>query len=482
VAKNLRIWIVFLIACGQQAAAQTSSEVDPLGQLSHAIRQLTNRISPSVVEILVTGYGTSDGQSGQVSNQISMQRSSGSGVVVDPSGYIMTNAHVVQGATSVKVLMTEGAAPNAAVSHTREGMVTREAMIAREAMITKDAKIIGIDADSDLALVRIDASGLRSLGFADSDEVRQGDLVFAIGSPVGLRNSLSMGVVSAPARAVDDANPIQYIQTDAPINPGNSGGALVDSRGSLIGLNAYIVSQSGGSEGIGFAIPSNVVRNVFQQLRDKGRVSRGTVGIIVQKITETMAAGLDLPKSHGIVVADVTPDGPGDRAGVKRRDVILSLDRVPLLTPHDFENAVYRRAAGDALNLVVQRDHSQLEITVKVQEQGDPTDALDTLVSPEKNLIPRLGLLCVQIDKKVADANPELRRPYGLIVAAKSSSSGQSQPIDLRENDVIHALNGQMVTDLSLFRKTIDALPSGAPVVLQVERDRVLRYVAFEIQ
>ena len=381
----------------------------------------------------------------------------------------MTNAHVVQGATSIKVLMTEGVALDDTDSHPREGMVT------------KNAKIIGLDADSDLALVRVEANGLRSLGFADSDEVRQGDLVFAIGSPVGLRNSLSMGVVSAPARAVDDENPIQYIQTDATINPGNSGGALVDTQGSLIGLNAYIVSHSGGSEGIGFAVPSNVVRNVFQQLRDKGRVSRGNVGIVVQKITETLAAGLDLPPNHGVVVSDVTPDGPGERAGVKRRDVILSLDGLPVLTARDFENAVYRRASGETLNLVVQRERSELEITLKVQEQEGASDALATPVSPENNLIPRLGVLCVQIDKKVADANPELRRPYGLIVAAKSPG-GQSQSIDLRENDVIHAMNGQMVTDLALFRKTLDALQTGAPVVLQVERDRVLRYVAFEIQ
>jgi serine protease Do len=406
----------------------------------------------------VTGYGAGDDQRGAVSNQISMQRFSGSGVIVDPSGYVMTNAHVVQGALSLKVLMADRYAP-----------------------AVKEAKVIGTDPDSDLALLRIEGTDLPALTFGDSDAVRQGDLVFALGSPVGLRNSLSMGVVSAPARAANDDNPILFIQTDAPINPGNSGGALVDTKGLLIGMNAYIMSQSGGSEGIGFAIPSNVVRSVYRQLREKGRVSRGTVGLFLQNITAPMAAGLDLPCTHGIVVADVNRGGPGDRAGIKRRDVVVSVDGEKMRAAREFENLIFRSQPGDALKLVIQRSGSQLEMTVKVKEKAEPADPFGSAVSPENNLIQRLGIVCVEIDKKVADALPDLRRRYGLIVAGKVPN-GQSQLVDLQENDVIHAINNQTVTDLAIFRKTVDEFKPGSPVALQVERDRRLRYVAFDIQ
>jgi serine protease Do len=458
-----------LIISAGYAVAQTGPENNQLAQLSGSIRQLTNRVAPSVIEIIVTGYGSGDAEHGGVSNQISMQRSSGSGVIVDPSGYIMTNAHVVLGAISVKVLMADREPPRVISSHLRDGMVVKE------------ARIIGIDSDSDLALLRVDGNDLRALGFGDSDEVRQGDLVFAIGSPAGLRNSLSMGVVSASARAVNDENPILYIQTDASINPGNSGGALVDTKGSLIGLNAYILSQSGGNEGIGFAVPSNIVRNVYQQLREKGRVSRGTVGLFVQNITAPMAAGLDLPSGHGIVVADVNPGGPGDQAGVKRKDVVVSLNGEAIQIAREFENAIYRRRPGDALKLVIQRSSSQLEITLTMAEKSDPADPLASLVSPENNLVKRLGILCVEIDKKVAEALPDLRRQYGLIVAAKAPGN-ESQFIDLQENDVIHSINNQVVTDLELFRKTIDDLKPGSAVALQVERNHRLQYVAFDIQ
>lgn len=441
------------------AAAQTPSAENPLARLSGTIRDLTRRASPSVVEIMVTGYSNPDDQSGSVSNQISIERSSGSGVIVDPSGFIMTNAHVVEGAISIKVLTASEAA---------------------DGKPPDDAKIVGIDADSDLALIRIDRKDLPTIAFGNSETVHQGDLVFAIGSPIGLRNSVSMGVVSAPARTLNEDNPIPYIQTDASINPGNSGGALVDTTGALVGMNAFILSQSGGNEGIGFAIPSNVLHSVYQQLRDSGHVARGTVGLYVQNITTPMAAGLDLPKNQGIVVADVNPRGPGDQAGVKRRDVVLSLDGTPLKTARQFQNLIYRHKAGDALQFVIQRSTSRLEVTLRVEERPDSGDPLTSLTSPENNLIERLGILCVEIDKKIAEALPDLRRQYGLIVAAKAP--GHPELTGLQQNDVIHAINNQTVTDLALFRKLIDELKAGSPVALQIERNHRLQYVAFDIR
>jgi serine protease Do len=443
---------------------------NPLTQLSGSIRQLTNRVSPAVVEILVTAYATVEDEKSQAATRISRQNSSGSGVVVDPAGYIMTNAHVVQGAVRLQVLIPEVSTPagkrdSVPIPRTRP----------------MDARVIGMDSESDLALIRIGESGLPSLGFGDSDRLRQGDLVFAIGSPMGLRNSISMGVVSSPARAVSDDNPILYIQTDASINPGNSGGALVDTHGLLIGLNTFIVSRSGGNEGLGFAIPSNVVRNVFEQLKNKGKVSRGSVGLFVQDISPVMAKGLGLPLPQGVVIADVEPDSPGDIAGFKRRDIILSLNTHAVETARQFDDDIYRRQGGETIALVIQRGDARLTVSARVKEQSAPWDPLASLASPEKNLIPRLGILCIEIDKDVARLLPGLRRSYGIIVAARASQ-GQTQLLDLQQGDIIEAVNNLPIAVLSSFQEMIAGFKPGDAVVLQIERASRLQYIAFEME
>jgi serine protease Do len=450
--------------------AQEANDRSPLTQLSGSIRELAHRVAPSVVEIVVTGYTTSAGDGSQTVSQISRQNSKGSGVIVDSAGYIMTNAHVVQGALKVQVLISTAPAP----------VETRESASAPGAH-TVDARIIGMDAKSDLALIRVDENGLPSLGFGDSDGLRQGDLVFAIGSPIGLRNSVSMGVVSGTARPVSDDNPILYIQTDASINPGNSGGALVDTRGALVGLNTFIVSRSGGSEGIGFAIPSNIVRNVYEQLKHSGKVSRGTVGLFVQDITPVMAKGLDLPLSQGVVIADVEPDGPSGLAGIKRRDIILSLNSRAAESARQFENAIYRRQGGEKINLVIQRGVDRLTIPVQVKEQSAPWDPLAALASPENNLVPRLGILCIEIDKTLAHLMPDLRRSYGIIVAGKAPQS-QAQFVDLQAGDIIHAVNDKPIAALSVFQEIVNGFKRGDAVVLQIERDSRFQYIAFEIE
>lgn len=321
------------IASGGVAFAQTAPG-NPLGQLSASIRELTRRVSPAVVEILTTGYGSADEENGRTSNQISRRQSSGSGVLVDPAGYIMTNAHVVQGAVTLKVLVGKA------------NMLSGVATPRFEAPRTFDARVLGVDRESDLALLKVDQQGFPFLNFGESDAVSQGDLVLALGSPMHLRNSLAMGVVSSPARPIGDDDPILYVQTDASINPGDSGGALIDTNGRLVGLNTFIFSKSGGNEGIGFAIPSDVVKNVYRQLRRSGVVSRGTLGIFVQNITAPMARGLDLVAQEGVVVADVDNDGPADIAGFKRRDIVVSLNGKAVETARQFDDAIYRRAVG----------------------------------------------------------------------------------------------------------------------------------------
>jgi len=446
---------------------QTISK-DPLGRLSDAIRQITRRVAPAVVEIVVTGYATTDDGDGQTANRISRQRSSGSGVLLDPGGYIMTNAHVVQGAVRIKVVLPEIAT---AATPQNSSAVTR----------IVDGRILGIDRESDLALLKVDEKALPVLRFGDSDNIQQGDLVFAIGSPLGLRNSVSMGVVSAPARVIHDDSPIAYIQTDASINPGNSGGALVDTRGVLVGMNTFIVSQSGGSEGIGFAIPGNIVRSVYEQLRKNGHVSRGVIGVGVQDITSEMAAGLGLAVQHGVIVADVDPDSPAVRAGIKRRDVIVSVNGQAIAAAQQLENSVYRRQDGELIRLTILRGTDLVTVTAKVQEQPNPWEPLAGLASPEKNLVRSLGILCVEIDRQAVELLGPLRREYGLLVVAKSPE-GQSQLIDLQTGDIIHAMNNLPVASLAEFQQMVQQFKPGDAVVLQIERDRKFRYVAFAME
>jgi serine protease Do len=460
--------LLFLAGGSGLGIAQQDVGRSSLVALSRSIRELTRSVAPAVVEILVTGYGAGDEDRNPVSSQMSRQKSSGSGVIVDPTGFIVTNAHVVQGAVRVQVLI-----PAAAASDGPSDQIGR----AR----TAEARVIGIDRESDLALIRVDETGLPVLAFGDSDKLRQGDLVFAVGSPMGLRNSVSMGVVSATARAASQDNPILYIQTDASINPGDSGGALVDSTGLLVGVNSYIVSRSGGSEGIGFAIPGNIVANVYEQLRRKGRVSRGHAGLFVQDLNPVLAKGLDLWLQEGVLVADVEPGGPAEAAGLLRRDVILSVNGRAVATAREFENDIYRRKGGETISLVTQRGRDRRTVSLEIKEQSAPWDPLTELAEPQKNLVPRLGVLCIEIDKEVAKLMPDLRRSYGIIVVAKDPN-GQAQFIDLQPGDIIHSVNNTPVAVLTFFQKTIEEFDRGSAVVLQVERDSKLQYVAFEIE
>jgi serine protease Do len=453
-------------AFGDQVAPAPRSP-ESLLEMSGQMRSLSQQVAPAVVQVLVSGYGLIYSESAHPVSLVGREKSIGSGVIVDPDGYIVTNAHVIKGAVTIRVVVTQPSLPDEASGDPNN-------------LRTVDAKIIGIDEESDLALLKIDQKGLPTLQFMNSDRLRQGDLVLAIGAPMGLRNSVSFGVVSSPDRSVGDDNPMVYIQTDASINPGNSGGALVTMNGLLAGLNSFIVSQSGGNEGLGFAIPANTVRDVYRQLRKDGRVSRGEIGIYAQDITFVMAKGLLLAHDHGVIVSDVVPDGPADRSGLKRRDIILSLDGQKTVSAGQLENHIYRRPAGDKLELRVLRGQDEVKVAPVVRERQDKASLLERLIHPEKNLIARLGILCIEIDKETAAMIPGLRRQYGLIVAAKTAG-GQSQSIDLQPGDIIDAVNNSPVALLDTLRSTLSQMKPGDPVVLQIERDGRFQYLAFEL-
>src|SRR6202453_3943000 len=280
----------------QPLSPAASNRENLLAQFNDSLEELTSRVSPSIVQVQVTGYRSIEAKNQDEASLIGRERSLGSGVIVDPDGYIITNAHVVKGAQRVRVILTPATAGDSQV---------RASLGLGEHSPPADARIIGIAPTIDLALLKIEQKNLPAMSFADYTELKKGQLVLAFGSPEGLENSVSMGVVSAVARQADPDVPSVYIQTDAPINPGNSGGPLVNTDGNLVGINTFILTESGGSQGLGFAIPSSVVEFVYHELRKYGRVHRSIIGAQLQDITPDLAAGLSLKKERGVVVTDV---------------------------------------------------------------------------------------------------------------------------------------------------------------------------------
>jgi serine protease Do len=271
-----------------------------------------------------------------------------------------------------------------------------------------------------------------------------------------------------------------YVQTDAPINPGNSGGALVDTQGRLVGINTLILSQGGGNEGLGFAVPSNIVRTVYEQIRRWGRVKRGTIGVAAQTITPTLAEALRLPRDSGVILADVYPEEPGAAAGLRVGDIVLGLNGKPMENGRQFDVNLYRLAAGDVAVLDILRGTDLLKVPVAIAEQeGDPTRFAD-LVTPERNLVSRLGILGLDVDAAIAAAVGGLRGRGGVLVAARALNAGAEYGLNVA--DVILAVNGTPVTSLAELRSLIGRLPDNAAVALQVQRDGELLFLSFEIE
>jgi len=453
--------------CPAQSDA-SNHPADALHQLSASIEELVRRVSPSVVQVLATGLGTSqEGEGSETALVIGRLRSIGSGVIVDAEGYILTNAHVIRGAQRVQVLLptlSAGASPTFSAL-TSQGR-------------PMDARVVGISRDIDLALLKVEAQGLPALPMGKYGNLRQGQMVLAFGSPGGLQNSVTMGVVSAVARQPDPDNPMVYIQTDAPINPGNSGGPLVNIDGEVVGINTFILTESGGNEGLGFAIPSGIVAVALPQLRKYGHLHRGEIGIHVQTITPSLATGLGLPTDHGVMVSDVLPGGPAEQSGLKIQDIILSVNGRPIGNLPIFGLSMFMLHAGDNAKIEVLRGSERIPIEVPVIQRPHNVDRLADLVDPEKNLVGKLGILGIEIDKKITALLPDVREASGVIVAAKVAGLG-GQANSLAAGDIIHGLNGMPVISLDFLRSQLDAIKPGTPVVLQIERDGVMMYITF---
>ncbi|MFQ5822549.1 MAG: trypsin-like peptidase domain-containing protein [bacterium] len=467
------LMILYLILPHCDVLAQSSSDKNSilaLSKLSSDFEALAERVSPSVVQIFTMMYVPAQGVSSTSSNLITRQRSSGSGVILDPDGYIITNAHVVEGARRVQVVLAASLEDN----------VERQSILKARGKII-GAQIVGIDRETELAVLKIQEKNLPFLKLGDSDELRQGHLVLAFGSPLGLENTVTLGVVSSIARQLQPEDPMIYIQTDAPINPGNSGGPLVDTRGRVVGINTFIFTQSGGSEGIGFAAPSNIVRNVFEQIRKTGRVRRGLIGVHAQTITPALAAGFGLPQNWGVVLGDVYPDGPADKAGLKVGDVILTIDGKIMENGRQFDVNLYHRSIDDFVTLEVLRGSENLIMQVSVIERANDPERFAALVSPERNLIPKLGILGIDLDPKIAKMLPPLRKETGVVVATRAANAPYWEN-GLLPRDVIYSINGDPVAGLAELRSAVANLKVFDPVVVQVERQGRLMFIAFELE
>ena len=459
-----------LLAVSAQAGFAQERKLEAVEGLSASLEALAQRVNRSVVKIVTTGYGLSEDSDAGNASLLTRQRATGSGVILTPDGYIVTNAHVIQGARRIRVQLPVS-----------ERAARKSNSIMKPAGTVLDARIVGLDRETDVAVLKIEAADLPHLALGDSRELRQGQLVMAFGSPLGLQNSASLGVVSAVARQLRPDSPMIYIQTDASINPGNSGGPLVDMSGRVVGLNAMILSQSGGSEGIGFAIPSDTLRNVYTQIRKEGHVHRGQIGASVETITPLLAAGLGLPQDWGVLVADATPDGAADKSGLKPGDIVLSLDGKPMENARQLEVGLWRFLVGEKVNLEVLRGADRLTMDVSVTAQDDDPQRFADMVNPEKNLIPKLGILGVEIDRKLAPMLPDLRKQYGIVVAARAAGA-EGLEVDLHPGDVIYAINNEPTSTVASLTTALGQLKTGDAVVLQVERDGQLMYVAFEME
>ncbi len=376
-----------------------------------------------------------------------MQRSLGSGVIVDPSGVALTNAHVVERATDIEAVTADGK--------------------------KHKAKIVGMDKRTDLAVLSLQGGGpypAASLG--DSDTVAVGDWVLAIGSPFGLEQTVTAGIISAKGRVIGQGPFDDFLQTDAAINPGNSGGPLVNMSGQVIGINTAIVAQG---QGIGFAIPINMAKKVYTELVARGKVSRGWLGVSVQPLTPELAKSFGAKDTKGVLVADVVQDSPANKAGLQAGDIILEFDRRKIESPPDLQRSVGLTTPGKTATVRLWRDRAEKQVELKIAEAPEEGQALRS-ATKGKSL---LGMDVRPITPEMA-RQLNLRDPSGVIVARVDEGSAAAEA-GIQRGDVIREVNRQKVKGMADFDRLTKDLKEGDRVTILLQRGPMSLYVAFTV-
>ena len=439
---------------------------------TEAIRSLPNftelakRVGPSVVNVSTTQFrrmaenvpspfGEGDPRNdflerffgGRIPRGPQRQSGLGSGFIIATNGTILTNYHVVNEAQKISVTLSDGK--------------------------TYDAQVIGKDQKTDIAVIRIDAGReLPAVTLGDSDQLEVGEWVMAIGNPFGLDHTVTSGIVSAKGRQIGAGPYDNFIQTDASINPGNSGGPLLNLRGEVVGINTAIFSQSGGNIGIGFAIPSNSVKDLLPQLRDKGKVVRGYLGATVQKISPEIAESLSLKQTGGALVADVLKGGPAEKAGLKVGDVIVEFDKKVIKDSADLPVAVARLAPGTSVELKIAREGKPISLPITVGEMKDS----EVMASAEQES--DLGLTVQPLTPEIAQSLG-LERAEGLVVASVKPGSA-ADDAGLRSGDVISQVNRRPVRNLADFNREISRTEKTKAVLFLVRRGESSVFLALK--
>lgn len=481
VATMLPDAVSVLAYAAERGTAQAAKEqLAEAKDLTVAFQQVTKALRPSVVSISSvkrvkpTGGGPGNEQlrqmpeefrrffgddmlerffRGRIPERGFAQRGLGTGVIVSEDGYILTNNHVVAGADEVTVTLSDDR--------------------------QFDAKTVGTDAKSELAVLKIAAKDLAPAELGDSDKIQVGQWVLAIGSPFGLRETVTAGVVSAKGRAnVGIADYEDFIQTDAAINPGNSGGPLVNLNGQVIGINTAIASRTGGYMGIGFAIPSNMARQIMDSIIATGQVERGWLGAVIQDLTKDLASSFDYDSTDGVLIGDVVSGGPADKAGIRPGDIVVEYNGKSISDAAQFRNAVAATEPNSEVDVVVFRDGQRKRFKIKI-------GLLDEQAVARSRRGPEEGEASAALDwgMNVRTLTPELARQAGVdedekgVVVTEVSPGSMAAEAGLRPGDVIVSVSGSPIANVADFREAIDKEKLETGIRMQVKRRGMRRFV-----
>ncbi|OGW31234.1 MAG: hypothetical protein A2X59_00855 [Nitrospirae bacterium GWC2_42_7] len=438
-------------------------------QASRAFSEIASSVSPSVVNISTTKVVRRDSEPFLDDPLFELfnpfrnfkmpkkwkEQSLGSGVVVSADGYIVTNNHVVEQADEIRVTLFDKR--------------------------SFKAKLIGADSKTDVAIVKIDADNLSAMNWGDSDKLQVGEFVLAIGNPYGLNHTVTMGIISAVGRAnVGIADYEDFIQTDAAINPGNSGGPLVDIKGELIGINTAIFSRSGGYQGIGFAVPSNMARLVMDQLVQKGKITRGWLGVTIQELTPELSQKFGIRNSKGALVGDIATGSPAEKAGIKRGDIILEFNGKNVQDVGNLRNMVAQSKVGAEVPVLILRGKKEYALKVIIAELPKEIAELVPDSAPDESLEEGLsGLTVIELSKEIAKQLGLSRDEKGVVVIRVDPGSA-AEEAGIRKGDVIQEVDRMKVDRLNNYNRIVSGIRSGDTVLLFINRGGKKFYVTIK--